>query len=150
MCFGTKDDQFGRFFVPSSGNLAALKLVHLYGYVSCDPKSNARWSYWGCAGPKVNVVVTNSTNHVLLPADEFSSNSVTKWFNIPGYNSLSPEIVLSVLSLPRWMTSGEELRLWNGEDLVNRSESDNGGRVCCDVHALFVETRVFTSMEGFK
>ena len=96
------------------------------------------------------MVVTNSTNHVLLPADEFSSNSVTKWFKIPGYNSLSPEIVLSVLFRPPWMTSGEELRLWNGEDLMNRSESDNGGRVCCDVHALFVETRVFVSMEGFK
>lgn len=150
MCFGTKDDQFGRFFVPSSGKLAALKLVHLYGYVTCDQKSNVRWSYWGCAGPEVNVVVTNSTNHVLLPVNEFSSTAATKWFRIPGYDSLSPELVMSVLSRPPWVTSGEELRLWNGEDLVNRSETDNGGRVCCDVHALFSETRVFASMEGFK
>ena len=54
------------------------------------------------------------------------------------YNSLSPELILSVYSHPRWVSSGQELRLWYGEDLVNSSEGDNGGRACCDVYALYV------------
>lgn len=35
VCFGTKDNQFGSFKVPSGGNIGKMKLVHLYGYVSC-------------------------------------------------------------------------------------------------------------------
>ena len=36
------------------------------------------------------------------------------------------------------MASGEELRLWYGEDLANVFEEDNGGRVCCDVYGLII------------
>ena len=35
VCFGAKHNVFGRFHLPSSGKLAAIKLVHLYGYVAC-------------------------------------------------------------------------------------------------------------------
>ena len=55
--------------MPSSGKLAAIKLVHLYGYVSCDTHGDVnRWSYWGCGyyysstRDKVNVVITTSSN----------------------------------------------------------------------------------------
>ena len=137
MCSGTKGDQFGKFYVPSSGKLAALRLVHLYGYVSCHPRSYGRWSYWGCASSKINIVVTNSTNHVILPAEQFISGE-TKWSKIPGYTSLSPEILLSVFSDPVEITAGEELRLWYGEDLANKDEDDNEGKVCADVYGLYV------------
>ena len=142
MCFGAKNHQFGRFYAPKGGRLAAIKLVHLYGYVSCHRHITSYWSYWGCGyipGLKddVNVVVTTSANHVLFPPSQFTISN-TKWSNIIGYNSWSPELVLSVFSHPYWVSSGQELRLWYGEDFANLSEDDNGGRACCDVYALFV------------
>ena len=140
MCFEAKNNQFGRFYVPSSGKLAAIKLVHRYGYVSCDTQIIFYWSYWGCGDNPwnglrdlVDVVITNTANHTLLPATQFITMDRTK-SKIPGHNSLSQELVLSVISQPHWVTAGQELRLWYGEDLVNHSEGNNGGRVCCDVY----------------
>jgi len=60
-----------------------------------------------------------------------------KWSELPGYNSFSPEIILPRFS-PYSVSSGQELRLWYGEDLENFTESDNGGWVCSDVYALYV------------
>ena len=148
VCFGAKDNQFGRFHVPP-GRLAAIKLVHLYGYVSCYTPGNLWWSYWGCgenpwSGLKnqVNVVITTSANQDILPPSEFLGDKKLlkklKWHKIPGFNSLSPELVLSVMSTPYWIADNHELRVWYGEDLVNSSEEDNGGTVCADVYALFV------------
>ena len=148
VCFGAKDNQFGRFHVPP-GRLAAIKLVHLYGYVSCYTPGNLWWSYWGCgenprSGLKnqVNVVITTSANQDILPPREFLGDKKVlkklKWHKIPGFNSLSPELVLSVMSTPYWIADNHELRVWYGEDLMNSSEEDNGGTVCADVYALFV------------
>ena len=86
---------------------------------------------------QVDVVITTSTNSVLLPPSQFILTG-TKWSKIPGYKSLSPELVLSVFSSPLTVTSGQVLRLWYGEDLVNSSESDNGGTYCCDVFSRFL------------
>ena len=142
VCFEARNNQFGTFYVPSSGNLAAIKLVHRYGNVSCHTGSTSNWSYWGCgADPplrgQVNVVITASANYVLFPPDRFNASD-TKWYKIPGYNSLSPELVLSRFSHPYWVDSSQELRLWYGEDLVNQSEEDNDGRACCDVYVKYV------------
>lgn len=142
MCFGAKNHQFGRFYAPKGGRLAAIKLVHLYGYVSCHRHNVAHWSYWGCShhdyvNDNVGVVITTTANHVLFPPSQFIKTS-EKWSYIIGYNSWSPELVLSVFSHPHWVSSGQELRLWYGEDFANFSEDDNGGRACCDVYALFV------------
>ena len=143
VCFGARDNQFGRFYIPpGGGSVGAIKLVHLYGYVSCDTRYSIHWSYWGCAyhggiQQRVSVAITTSGNHVLLPASQLGPDPGL-WTTIPGYDSQSPELVLSFFSHPRPMTSGEELRLWYGEDLASRTEEDNGGRVCCDVYALFI------------
>lgn len=86
-------------------------------------------------GSYVDVTITTSGNRILLPPSQFITMSSTKWSKIPGYNSLSPELVLSVFSSPPAVASGQELRLWYGEDLVNKIESDNGGISCCEVYA---------------
>ena len=137
VCFGARNNQFGRFYV-RRGKLAGTKLVHRYGYVSCHTASTSNWSHWGCAGLKdqVNVVITDAANRILLPPNQFFVHSA-KWSKIPGYDSLSPELVLSAF-YPRRVTSGQELRLWYGEDLMNWAEGDNGGRSCCDVYAHYV------------
>ena len=73
VCFGAKDGKFGKFSVLSNGLLLAIKVVHLYGYVTCDKNKVQYWSYWGCGAhnsfrDQVDVVITTFTNGVLLPA----------------------------------------------------------------------------------
>lgn len=146
VCFGAKGNQFGEFSVPSGGSLLAIKLVHVHGYVTCDKNKAYHWSQWGCGAHSslkdhVDVVITTSTNSVLLPPSQFIGQSWLqryKWSRIPGYNSLSSELVLSVFSSPLTVTSGQVLRVWYGEDLVNQSEGDNDGTSCCDVFARFM------------
>ena len=143
MCFGAKGIQFGKFSVPSGGKLLAIKLVHLHGYVSCNTRQVYHWSFWGCGlhggglKDQVDVAITTSANRLLLPPSQFITDNTYKWSKIPGYNSLSPELVLSVFSSPLTVSSGQELRLWYGEDLANDS-GDNGGKSCCDVFARFM------------
>ena len=143
MCFSARNNQFGRFFLPSSGKLVAIKLVHLYGFVSCDTKVISGWSFWGCGKylkDIVNVVVTNAANRIILPPNQFIEDS-KKWsrVTVPYYNAaFAPELVFSVFSHPRWVHKGQQFRVWYGEDLTNYGEDDNGGRVCCDVYALYV------------
>ena len=142
VCFGAKSGQFGRFYVKTAfKRVAAVKLVHLYGYVSCDTRHVSYWSYWGCGLyreglGKINVVKTNSDNQVLLPPSEFIVNDGVKLSRIPGYDSLSTELVLSFLS-PSHVDYNQELRVWYGEDLMNAGEGDNGGTACVDVYAIF-------------
>ena len=90
VCFGAKDNQFGRFNARYGGNMAAVKLVHLYGYVSCDTRQTSYWSYWGCgnnpyAGIKdlVDVTITTAADQIILPPSQFTT-SFLKWSKIPG------------------------------------------------------------------
>ena len=144
VCFSARGERPGRFYVPS-GNLAAIKLVHLYGYVTCDKHTSSSWSYWGCDVPvvryHVGVAITTSSSYgAILPLSKFLSGSSEvksrKWSRIPGYTGLSPTLVLS-FDHP-YHSSGETFRLWYGEDLTDSTEHDNDGRTCCDVYGRFV------------
>ena len=73
MCFGAGDNQSGGFVVEVNGLIDAVKLVHLYGQVSCDVP-NGRWSSCGCAGTKLRVFLTNSTDDILVPKVEWGSD----------------------------------------------------------------------------
>lgn len=88
-------------------------------------------------GDQVNVVITSSTNSVLLPPNQFFTHGTLNWSRIPGYNSLSPELVLSAFSSPLAVTSGQVLRLWYGEVLAN-NYGDNSGTSCCEVFARLI------------
>ena len=48
----------------------------------------------------VNVIITTSADNILLPSSEFFTGLVLKRSSIPGYNLLSPELVLSAVSNP--------------------------------------------------
>ncbi|CAH3022669.1 unnamed protein product [Porites evermanni] len=86
--------------MPSSGRLAAVKLVRLYGYVSCKTSVGVdNWTYWGCGYSqvqhKVNVVITTSTNRILFPPNQLLSSThggEGKWHHIIGYNSWSQSL----------------------------------------------------------
>ena len=144
VCFGAKGNTNGRFTAPIRGNLVAVKLVHLFGYVSCHVYDGTFWSFWGCGennshGLKalVDTVITDDHNRILMPPTQLEKNiDRLKWYKIPGYNSQSPEIVLSRFS-PTSVYRGKRLRLWYGEDLANLSEGDKGGKVCHKVYATY-------------
>ena len=144
VCFSARGERPGWFYVPS-GDLAAIKLVHLYDYVTCNYPTSSSWSYWGCVIPQhryqVNVAITTSSSYTaILPLSRFLSGSshakARKWSYIPGYTGLSSTLVLSFNH--SYYSSGETFRLWYGEDLTNSSENDNAGRTCCDVYGRFV------------
>ena len=141
VCFGARDSKFGSFNVPYGGKIAAVKLVHLSGYVSCLVSSLSHYSFWGCdnSPPRydhVGVVITTFGGTIITPESPFLKNP-GKFSELPGFNALSPEVILPRFS-PYSVSSGQELRLWYGEDLDGHTESDNGGRVCCDVYALYI------------
>lgn len=141
LCFGARDDQFGKFFSTYSGKLASVKLVHLYGYVTCNKRIPQYRSYWGCGqySPNINTVITDSNNNVLFPSSEFIVDKSSMWSSIPDYDSLSPELVLPALSNPPFVTRGQELRVWYGEDFnKNAKVDDNEGKSCCDIYARFM------------
>ena len=139
VCFGAKDKEYGTFSMSSAGDLAAIRLVNLHGYVSCDSRKKNYWSYWGCGSynpQQINVVITDDANNVVLPQAELILND-SKWAIIPGYNSVSPELVLSFFD-PKSVQSGQQFRLWYGEDLMGHAEGNNGGKACIDVYALYI------------
>ena len=143
VCFGARNNKYGTFNVPYGGDIAAIKLVHLSGYVTCDSRNFSYWSYWGCGKraaveDHIGVTITNLRNTIITPEPPFLKNKPPgKFSDLPPYKSFSPEIILPRLS-PYQATSGQKLRLWYGEDLVAFTESDNDGFVCCDVYALYV------------
>ena len=136
VCFGAKDNQFGRFQVELGGSIQAVKLVHLTGQVTCNRHHVNAWSKWGCGPPYsvlvIGVFLTDASNNIVLPMGQSSS------YTIPGYDAQSSEIVFSGFPNPLHLSSDKELRLWYAEDLKDLTEIDNNGRSCTDVFAKYL------------
>ena len=137
VCFGAKDNQFGRFRVEVGGSIQAVKLVHLSGGVNCDLPRNA-YSKWGCDRPNLKqyifVLLTNTSNTILLPMGQSQGSRYT----LPGYDAQSSEIIFSGFPNPLHLSSDKELRLWYAEDLRDHTEDDNNGTSCTDVFAKYL------------
>ena len=127
MCFGAKDSQFGQFQVEFGGSIKAVKLLHLYGLVSCG----RGWTKWGCGAKHLNVLVTSASNSILLPMGK------TNKYKLPGYHSNSTEVVFNDFPSPLQLSSEQELRLWFSSDYNDYQESHNGGTTCADVFAKY-------------
>lgn len=120
--------------------MAGVKLIHLYGYVSCHTGDAANWFTWGCGNGVnrwTNTIITDSSNHILLPPSQFLAQPPGKCYRVPGFDSLSPELELKVFHDPIGVHQGQLLHLWYAEDLVNHTEEDNGGTTCADVYILY-------------
>ncbi|XP_032230358.2 uncharacterized protein LOC116613957 [Nematostella vectensis] len=155
VCFDARHRVYGSVRVPHEGFLHSVKLVHRTGKVACSRghgdfwliKEKRHWSNWGCSGfglllgYNMNVLVTNSHNHVLVPEKgqaRFKPADLAKWYSLHGSNEHSHSIVLSRnLKHPYHLRAGAELRVWYGEALFKLLEIDNVGRVCVDVYAKF-------------
>ena len=130
VCFGAKNNTFGRFKVEFSGSINAVKLVHLDGKVSCG----RAWAKWGCKpdAEKLRVFITDASNTTILPRAKDRSH------NIPGYNSSSSEIIITDFPNPLYLSSGQELRLWFGRDLFDHKEDRSNGTVCTNVFVRYL------------
>ena len=137
MCFGAKDGNFGSFKIATGGSVNAVKLVHVSGRVTCNAAAygDDEWSRFGCykAYNEILTVITTSHNAILLPESKQSM------YTLPGYYANSKEIAFTDISTPLLLSSGQELRIWYGEDLTNNGdEQDNGGKSCVDVYAKYI------------
>ena len=126
MCFGVRDDQFGRFEVEVGGSVDAVKLVHLSGLVNCDINQNDKLQF-------IRVVMTTTSNTVLLPHAGVNSK-----YTIPGYGPNSSEIVFRDFPNPLHLSSAQDLRLWHLHDLNNILPERRAGKSCANVFAKYM------------
>ena len=138
VCFGAKGNTPGSF--KSSHGLTAFLVAihHRSGGVACNSQTKTAFS---CAGSKfLGVFLTNSRNQPIVPqSPTYPDNHRNHgWYYLNGYTGASRNVVFvaSHSTLGHYITKGETLRVWYGEDLYNNTESDNGGRSCVDVYAL--------------
>lgn len=146
VCFGSRDNKFVTAVTPMEGFLMSIKLVHVTGRVSCDsaPQYNRKW---GCSrshpvhgAMPFNVVITTGKNNGILYPKELSlkDKKASLWYDIPEVDLNSPELIFEDSSYPHYVTSGQELRVWLGEDLVNTGEKNGEENVCITVKGWYM------------
>ena len=134
VCFGARGNSYGTFSMPHNGEISSIKLVHLSGRVSCAARQKNRFSNWGCdVGEFLATYITSVSNKIVFP-----DISGVKKYKLSGIWSNSPEVTFNNLTVPMKVSTGEQFRVWYGEDLKDQSEHDNGGKTCSDVFALYV------------
>ena len=113
--------------------IGGVKLVHKSGSVGCDHQYS---SNWGCQYKlnKLQMTVTDYKKRIIYPAPRLVSRDNLGFYEIPGFNLNSPELVLSDFGNPTFLKGGDMLKIWYGEDLLDVSEQDNHGRTCMDVY----------------
>ena len=146
MCYGARDRDYGRISVPLAGNITAIRLQYLHGYVSCNTDfGSLTQGHWGCGNHpdtekyglySLSVFVTDSANQIIAPHNPTYRVLASGWYSLPGFKSTSSEVVLTA-SPGLKVDQSQELRVWYGEDLNNKWTSNNGGRVCMNAFAFF-------------
>lgn len=142
ICFGARNSMYGTFQLPAEGFIAALKLVHAKGKVTCNKHTLGSYSKWGCSSVKgkdpLNVIVTTQTNRIVFPQERFINDGNSMWYEMPGYDSNSAEVIFQDKIRPLYVTSGQKLRLWYGEDLTGKDEGGNSGKSCAHIFAWYL------------
>ena len=151
VCFGAKGDKPGVFTIDREGFVAAIKLAHMKGQVSCgnvDCHSSITSfkSNWGCSmdhpyfgSTPFGTFVTTRSKRVLFPREKFiQDKSLNAWYSLPGFEPDSQVLVLHDFSNPEFFHQGQELQLWYGEDLQNVNEANNSGETCVEVYVWYL------------
>ena len=76
--------------------------------------------------------MTNDQNQVLVPKGPYE----TYKFKVPGQDKNGKELLLKAEN-PIEVQTGDELRIWNTEDLYDIYETDNSGRHCVQVYVKY-------------
>ncbi|XP_068672026.1 uncharacterized protein [Montipora foliosa] len=150
VCFGARNDTYGKFILTKTGFLKTIKLVHKSGSIRCNDINPD--SFWGCLSihhsvDKLSTLITNANRDVLLPpTGELEGMNTAHpeecqkkhFYSFAGTGRKSPELVFRNLASPLSLSKGEELQIWNGEDWSNCYEENNNGSTCVDVYALYL------------
>ncbi|XP_068721416.1 lactadherin-like isoform X2 [Montipora capricornis] len=140
LCFGAKNNSFGTFAIHKPGHIYRLKLVHHSGYVNCISDS-ASATKWGCSASgyakKVNVHITDENNNRVFPTAGSVSFDPYYFYELPGFDANSAEIVLDFFPAPLSVAAGQKFRIWYGEDLMKSAEGNNIGKSCVDVYGFY-------------
>ncbi|XP_029210092.2 uncharacterized protein LOC114973889 [Acropora millepora] len=143
VCFGARGNSYGVFKITKTGRVKTMKLVHRSGYLSCCPSCSN--SFWGCGSSLYSkdglmTLITDTNRNILLPSKDYLIISHSVYakhsYQFPGTHHKSPELVFRdpLLTLSR----NQELWIWYGQDYAGYSESNNVGKTCTDVYALYV------------
>ena len=137
VCFGARDDSYGKFSIQKAGNISAFKLAHRSGSVSCLPEAD-KGTNWGCSYEsyigQICTYITDASNVCLV---NNLDSSVHGCYQLPGFAHNSPEIKLN-LSSPIGVRAGQEFRIWYAEDLKNLNDDDNAfNKSCVDVYGFY-------------
>ena len=150
VCFGGRNDNYGAFYITKTGHVNTMKLVRKSGSIRCNP--NKPYSYWTCThqayDKKLMTIITNASKEVLLPPTEdlegsryngaTASCQKPHFYSLRGIGIKSTQLVFRNLSNPLFLSRGQELQIWYGQDLVKCSENDNTGTTCVDVYAWYI------------
>ena len=129
VCFGARNNSYGKFRIHKAGNISAFKLAHRSGSVSCLPGAD-KGTNWGCSHPlyigQICTHITDASNVRIVNV----SDSGHGCYQLPGFAHNSSEIELS-LSSPVGVRAGQEFRIWYAEDLKNLNDDDNAFNKSC-------------------
>lgn len=153
VCFSAKGDKPGTFYNEREGFVAAIKLVHASGWVTCgndnchsSHSETSYKTYWGCSishpyvgSTPLGTFITTPSRRVLFPREKFiRDKSMTTWYALPGFEPDSPFLVFHDFANPEFFHQGQKLQIRYGEDLKNVSEDDNAGETCVEVYVWYL------------
>ena len=140
VCFQTSGNSPGKFDSPYDGFISAIKMVHLFGAVTCDNRQYNHYSNWGCLnhsshGPNdLNIFLVNKNKQILRETEDYTWS----WYRSELFTSTSKEFVFSNVKSPLYVNEGFQFELWYGDDMKDRNEDYSQGESCADAYAHFV------------
>ncbi|CAB4013674.1 Hypothetical predicted protein [Paramuricea clavata] len=131
-CVGARNNHYKEFtYTGPHTFIIAMKMVHKKGRIGCVDSAYTRW---GCSNSHpINIIVTDTRNKRIYPSPTLISTHTGGWYDLPGYEANSPELVFSDPGF-RYLYKRQKMRIWYGEDLHNYTEGDNHGFTCMDVY----------------
>ena len=134
VCFGAKDDSYGKFVIPSACTITHFRLVYVSGpgvtwYTPYSPPK-----YWG-SSDYLLVYITDSSRNRICPSPSTSIGEHQE-YSLPGITNMDPQLTFPELFPHLSVQAGKEFRVWFGQDLFNSTESNNSGETCLNVWIL--------------
>ena len=146
VCYGAKNDTFGSFSLQHTGYLVELILKHQSGFLSCRVPDVGDKSKWGCYDSTfLNVLITDHRNKIIFPSTEKIKNKkflpALFYDYQEGYTQNMDVLVFTTdyVSRPKYWKKGQELRIWNWEDLANLWDHNNNGTHCVQVISTTIQ-----------
>lgn len=143
VCIFPNYDICGSFSSPYEGFVGAIKLIHVYGKVTCDKRNDYYQSNWGCNRDLLNplgIFIADMQKRIIFnrTGSDPPGNVKLPWYSSSFFDGSSEELVFNRMNDPIYANPNYKLCIWYGEDLIDQDEIDNSGKTCVDVYAHFM------------